>query len=103
MSFVSRILFVFSTSTVHLQWDADRYNDDLGASPTGRNAEIERKLAKDWPPHQPGKMTVVEKPAIILDRHGRILAWVVPDLFDQKRQASELLQRTFLSNGSCAE
>ena len=76
------------TSILHVvivPWDADQYCSGLSARMNGMNEKVESDLMKTF--QVPWKEWVyVDKPCIVMDRYGRILAWIVPELFQATRQ-----------------
>lgn len=55
--------------------------------PTGQNPQLEEEITSRFPkafPEIPHPLT--HKPSIIVDRHGVILAWYLPEVLTQTRQ-----------------
>jgi len=73
---------------VHVTWDADRLADFLPKRPTGQCEVEEARIDAKFPPDHKGLLVV--EPAIIVERHSRILAWCLPDGLSKKRQVSVL-------------
>lgn len=73
-----------------MPWDADRYDDAIGIAPTGRNRKVEDALERDWRKVD-GHPRIVEDPCIIVDMHGRILAWNLPKVLTERRQVGAMV------------
>jgi hypothetical protein len=62
---------------VRIKWDADRYaesikqNIELHGETSASNASLEKFFPNP-------ELGIIREPAVILDRHGRILIWVLP-------------------------
>ncbi len=70
---------------VMIPWDVDRYNDRLTRAMNGRDKAAEDVIKNAFPPLS---MPRVEDPAIVVEKHGRILAWILPDILSKERQVS---------------
>ena len=106
----------YNCSTVILPWDIHRYCDHLSSKQTGYNEKVENTLSKKYPQlnfkktskatghecdgsevdepavNAPKAMEanqdfpLLDKPAIIIDRHGNILLWYLPGILRDERQ-----------------
>ena len=77
---------------VVIPWDAVRYADRLSPRESGRNEEREAKLASEYPPPVDLLQMVVDVPSIVVDMHGVILAWYLPQVLSPKCQVRQLFQ-----------
>ena len=73
-----------------IPWDAVRYCDRLTIRENGQNAEREGIIQTAYPP-PPTKSVVQHRPTVVIDMHGVILAWYLPDVLPEKRQVYTLL------------
>lgn len=76
--------------TVKVPWDAVRYADRITPKMTGRNREAELELRMRFKPVSHGEPLVLDKPATLVDSHGVILAWYMPNLISLRKQVSTL-------------
>jgi hypothetical protein len=75
---------------VRTEWDVTRYAELAKVSKVntdGGIAEADGKMAKYF---QQAEFGNIELPATILDQHGRILAWHLPDIITKKRLVSSM-------------
>ena len=72
---------------VHTEWDVTRYAEHTKIVKVNLDGDILEsvKMAKYFTQAQFGN---IELPATILDLHGRILAWYLPDILSKKRVVS---------------
>lgn len=76
------IYFVDINLTVKLEWDADRYAQRVkGTTKPGHTSQEEMDLSKYFKAYQLG---TIQKPTTIIDRHGKILLWYLPDIFQPR-------------------
>ena len=81
----------------YLSFHADYYADELRSASSGTNAEKEASLKKGYPTLIPNKTLVLKTNAIIVDRGGKILAWVLPHLLSEAFQVSLVLNPDYRS------
>jgi hypothetical protein len=67
-------------------WDAQRYDASLPKKPTGRNEPDEERMTQRYPLDDEYKDRLISEPAIIVDQHGRIVAWYLPGALAKSRQ-----------------
>lgn len=70
---------------VRTPWCAKRYADRAVHIRNGNIAK-EAKLGEAFPPLFKDPQPIVETPAIIVDRHGIVLAWFLPEVLLAHRQ-----------------
>jgi hypothetical protein len=71
-----------------LSWDAVRYCDRLSIKENGRNQAKEDSILGCYPPPPNASDLVMNKPGTVVDRHGIILAWYLPNILPKQRQVS---------------
>lgn len=71
---------------VQVPWDVIRYSDRLTARSTGRNVMKEEELSRRYPPLSAEPFPMVNAPCIIIDIHGVILGWYLPEVLSLSRQ-----------------
>lgn len=76
--------------TVKVPWDAVRYTDRITPKMTGRNGDAELELCTQFRPVSEGEPLVLDKPATLVDAHGIILAWYMPNLISLIKQVGAL-------------
>lgn len=81
-------------TTVIIPWDIDHLISRLSPKPTGRNEAVEAQPREQFGPLDPNVSTRIQSPRTIVDRYGRILAWVVPSAFDTEQQVSTSIKCT---------
>lgn len=69
---------------VRTSWDADRYADSLTPKQTGQNPKLEDRLSRAYPADHPGMY--LNEPCVVVDIHGVILYWYLPDSLSTTRQ-----------------
>ena len=52
------------------------------------NQKMELDLESSWPKYWGNAEVFVSKPAIVVDLHGRILAWILPGILSKARQVN---------------
>ena len=82
-AFTTVISRTYSLIAVRIPWDAERYGSRIHAGPAEKDHASEVPLAKVFPPL---KTLEVHEPSIVMDRHDRIIAWLLPDLLSEQRQ-----------------
>ncbi|OBZ77758.1 hypothetical protein A0H81_02872 [Grifola frondosa] len=83
---ISEVLVTAYLNPISVDWDADMYADQIGPKPTGKGAKLEERLKKNFPPQFPSRL--VSSPTIVVDKHRRVLAWLLPGVLSKKRQAA---------------
>ena len=68
------------------KWDAQRYDSSLPKRPTGQNPAEEERMTSRHPVNDDYKDLLIMDPAIIVDRHSKIVAWYVPSALSPPRQ-----------------
>ena len=68
--------------------DAQRCDHRLPKKPTGRNDKEEERLEAWYPIDPEYKDRLITEPTLIIDIHGKILAWYLPGALSQARQVS---------------
>lgn len=75
--------FIDPNLTVRLEWDADRYSQKVKGTPKpGHISQNESDLSKYFKPYQLGRFQKV--PKTVVDLHGKILLWYLPDIFQPR-------------------
>jgi hypothetical protein len=70
-----------------IPWDSVRYCDRLTIRDNGQNAEREGIIQTAYPPPTTESSSVVQhRPMILMDMHGVILAWHLPNILPTERQ-----------------
>jgi hypothetical protein len=69
-----------------IPWDAVRYCDRLSIHENGRNETREEVLLNAYPPPSAESDKILDAPGIIIDMHGVILAWYLPEVLPAERQ-----------------
>jgi hypothetical protein len=77
---------------VCVPWDAVRYGDRLNVRMSGRDDSAEAVLSKRFGPVTPDTQ-LYKDPFILVDEHGIILGWYLPQLLSVQRQVRPV--RTF--------
>ena len=76
-----------NTDAVKLNaWDAQRYDASLPKKPMGRNEADEERMKKRYPINEDYNDQPINEPAIVVDRHGKILVWYLPGALSKARQ-----------------
>jgi len=84
---ISPIWRSVNTHAVKLNaWDAQRYDASLPKKPTGRNEADEERMKKRYPVNEEYNDRPINEPAIVVDRHGKILVWYLPGALSKIRQ-----------------
>lgn len=73
-------------SLVSVNWDVQRYADYITPNQSGRGQRAEAKLSLRFPVNSGDDRALWEKPGVIVDRHGHILVWHLPDALTRRRQ-----------------
>lgn len=72
-------------SPVNLEWDVERYCDNLSKHQDGLNDKLEQNLQQKYKPlFSPS--VLLNKPAVIADKHGNVLVWYLPSVLHLSRQ-----------------
>lgn len=70
--------------TVVMAWSAEEYRNSLSSRPTGQNEAVEAKQEAKF--HPLTNMPLLERPAVVVDRDGKIILWYVPNIMTKVRQ-----------------
>jgi hypothetical protein len=73
-------------SLVKIPWDAARYADWIGPKMTGRNDQAEADVLRQFGPLSTSEPIMVEKPATLVNMHGVILGWYLPNVISVHQQ-----------------
>lgn len=76
------------TDLVPIHWDADRYAEHLSKRPTGQNPGEEERLDARFPPDPVILGELLTDPAVLVDKHNRIMAWYLPHALSSHRQVT---------------
>ena len=80
---IAQLMFI---SLVKVPWDSVRYADRIGPKMTGRNHRAEAELSRRFAPLSTTKPTIVQTPVTLVDVHGVILGWYLPNIISVRRQ-----------------
>ena len=83
--------------TVVMQWDADRYAQQVGGLRGFPTSEKESLLMWKYPPLRGAEdvhrreqrqehLPLVPEPCIVVDQHGRVLLWSLPGILSKRLQ-----------------
>lgn len=73
---------------VRVSWDAEHYGDFLKRAEMGKNEERESAFKAEFPPPEEfanGRHTATA-PTTVVDVHGRVIAWYLPDALTDSRK-----------------
>lgn len=79
-----------------MSWDAEDLRNNLPSRPTGNNIGVENELLKIFPPWVSraevirNEPALLQRPAVITDSRGRIIAWALPNIILPDRQVSTM-------------
>lgn len=71
---------------VYLSWDVDRYCEHLTPKQRGSHEKKEACIEALYPPNNGSPHPLLLHPATIVDCHGNILIWYLPDAVLTSRQ-----------------
>lgn len=87
---LGRYFHLILKPTVAVDWDVERYSLHITSKQTGRNEAVERLLSTRFPPAYPAKsMKHVFRPAVLVDRHERVMVWYLPDALFRRREVND--------------
>lgn len=76
--------------------DAQRCDRYLPKKPTGRSDAEEDRIETRYPIDPEYKDGIITEPTLIIDIHGKILAWYLPGALSQARQVSIIASYFYL-------
>lgn len=89
--------------TVPVSWDVQDLRRAMSAKPRGLNLDAENSLLVDYPPFcgpnavLENNIPLLQRPGIVVDRAGHVLAWSLPGILSKKRQVRHLMTASSVS------